>query len=219
MGEVAARVRALREALELTQEELGKRCGHEENGRVYLSKIETGKNKLGSVQARADLAKGFGISRDDLDDYLAGALPLQEMTRRAQRGVTHPELVDPPRRDTPPPPAPEGTDDYEDALEASLLWSLDRERHTMRDIDAVRAVLRNTPRMRDPDADLIASARIWLDAAARLRKQGKPVTIESLLMAVTVGLKNAQVSASSQALQESTEQEWKDRLTAHKEKT
>lgn len=210
MSEVASRVRALREALELTQDELGRRAGHGANGRVYLSKIETGKNQLNTVASRDQLARGFGLSRDDLDAYLSGRSSLAATVGKAGRVLETPE-PEVERRDTPPPPAPEGYDEREDAFEACLLWSLDRERHTVRDLDAVRSVWRGSAQMREPGDDLIALARIWLDAAASLRKQGKPVTLESLLLAVTVGLKNAQVSQTSKNLQTSVEEEWRQR--------
>lgn len=212
MSETAARVRSLREALNLTQDELGRRAGHGANGRVYLSKIETGKNQLNTVASREQLARGFGLSRSDLDAYLAGTLSLaQTLGRVHKHPMDEEEPVERPYRETPPPPAPEGYDERDDAFEACLLWALDKDRHNVRDLDAVRGVWRNSAQMREPGDDLIALARIWLDAAAALRKQGKPVTLETLLVAVSVGLKNAQVSPSSKYLQVDVEAEWKAR--------
>lgn len=50
-------------------------------------------------------------------------------------------------------------EDGDDPFSVSLPWALDRARHTMRDLDAVRTALRATARMADPSADLIEALR------------------------------------------------------------
>lgn len=83
----AARVKALRDALGLSQEALADRAfadRPEEQRRVYLSKIETGANKASSYGVRAALAQGFGLSVDDMVAYLTGQLDVAEAVRRVR---------------------------------------------------------------------------------------------------------------------------------------
>lgn len=207
---VAESVLALREALKLTQGELSRRAGFSRGAGAYISKIERGDNALSDRETHAKLARGFGLTPLRFDLYLRGELSLEE----AISLVRLREQSEPPEpEEQPEAPAP---DEDEDPFSVALLWALDRDRHTMRDLDAVRAALRTTARMAAPGTDLIEAARAWLDAAARLRRAGKPVTIETLLLEVTVGSKTAAVSASAKALQEDTDAEWQARLDARK---
>lgn len=202
---VGDRVRALRKALDLTQSELSSRAGFPDGNPVYVSKVETGTNALGSLKARTALARGFGLTAGQFDMYLGGGATLSETVAHA-RSAAPIDQHEPPRESERPHVAED-----EDAFGAALLWSLDRERHAIQDLDAVRVALRGTAQMRDPDADLVAAARTWLDAAARLRRAGKAVTIETLLLEVTLGSKLAAVSPSAKALQADTEAEWQAR--------
>lgn len=54
-------VRALREALGLTQQQVAARG--ELNGQAEVGKVESGANKASSVRMRDGLAKGLGITR------------------------------------------------------------------------------------------------------------------------------------------------------------
>jgi len=209
---VGDRVRALRKALDITQSELSSRAGFPDGNPVYVSKVETGINALGSLKARVSLARGFGLTPGQFDLYLGGGASLSETVALA-RGAATAESRDP----EPEFERPRVSDD-EDAFGAALLWSLDREKHTIHDLDAVRVALRGTAQMRDPDADLVAAARTWLDAAARLRRAGKPVTIETLLLEVTLGSKLAAVSPSAKALQADTDAEWQSHRDARQAK-
>jgi hypothetical protein len=167
------------------------------------------------------LARGFGLTTEQLDAYLDGRIPLDEawaLARKAAPVWTELQRRDPLPEQPEPESAAASLEDGDDPFAVSLLWALDRERHTMRDLDAVRAALRSTARMADPGADLIEAARTWLDAAARLRRAGKAVTIETLLLEVTVGSKTAAVSPSAKALQEDVSAEWKDKLEASRAK-
>lgn len=212
MPTVAESVRTLREALNLTQGELSRRAGFSKGAGAYISKIERGDNALSDRETHAKLARGFGLTPMRFDLYLRGDLSLEEALSLVRlREQTEPPEPEP--EEQPEAPAPE---EDEDPFSVALLWALDRDRHTMRDIDAVRAALRATARMASPGTDLIEAARAWLDAAARLRRAGKPVTIETLLLEVTVGSKTAAVSASAKALQEDADAEWQARLDARK---
>jgi transcriptional regulator with XRE-family HTH domain len=200
--DVHNRVKALRKALGLTQQALADRTG----GKIsqqYLARIEGGQNKARSWLAREGLAQGFGLSVDDFDAYLSGALPLAEA-----RGRAHP----------PPPGAGPGElrvvpDDPGPALviaepETPLVEALgyvyDKHEHVMADVDGVRrALARMAAREHNAaSADLLDAARTWLDAAAALRKDGVPVTADALLWRVAVGRdprEQARVRAASEA--------------------
>lgn len=192
----------MREALRLTQAELSKRAGFSRAAGAYISKIERGDNQLSDRETHAKLARGFGLTPQEFDAYLREEVTLEDTLARVRDDA---ELA-------PEEPAPVvELEDGDDPFAVALLWALDRDRHTMRDLDAVRGSLRGIARMADPQADLIEAARAWLDAAARLRRAGKPVTLESLLLEVTLGGKTAAVSPSARALQEDVTQEWKDR--------
>src|SRR5262245_16800769 len=74
------RIRELREALGLTQEELAARSGGRFD-RIRVNKIENGRNKLRSYQARAGLAEAFGVPPDLLASYVDGTTQLEEVLR------------------------------------------------------------------------------------------------------------------------------------------
>lgn len=93
------RVRAIREALGLTQEELAERTLRLE--RVEVQKIESGKNKATTDRVRAGLATAFGVTRDTVALYLDEAISFDEMMRRISEArspdpehVTLPDLPD-----------------------------------------------------------------------------------------------------------------------------
>lgn len=206
---IADSVLALREALNLTQGELSRRAGFSKGAGAYISKIERGDNALSDRETHSKLARGFGLTPQELDAYLRGEVSLEDTVARAREDLGP----------APEEPAPEvQLEDGDDPFAVALLWALDKERHTMRDLDAVRGSLRGIARMADRDADLIEAARAWLDAAARLRRSGKAVTLESLLLEVTLGSKNAAVSSSAKALQEDVSQEWRERAEARRNK-
>lgn len=75
----------------------------------------------------------------------------------------------------------------ETPLDAAFLVAMDPARHTMRDLDAARAVGRGAPRREIPDGDLVATARQILDAARQLRLEGSEVTVTNVLWRVATG--------------------------------
>jgi len=207
MENVGQRVAALREAIGLSQGGLGERSGQGENGRTYVNRIENGKSQLNSRKQVSALARGFGLSVAQLEAYLEGRVPLAATVRLVRAPEAPEELPE----DEPPADPPHPDDEGVDPLEPALLWALDRERHSVRDLDAVRAAIRRTARMAAPGADLVSAARAWLDAAARLRKRGVAVTLETLLLETTLGSKTAAVSKSAEALQTDVEREWSEK--------
>ena len=70
----------------------------------------------------------------------------------------------------------------------SVLWAAaDRERHTLADLDAVRAILASEVNLNAREGDVVAAARAWLDGAAALRRKGQRVTAAALLVQLTAG--------------------------------
>jgi len=65
-----ARLKALRERLEISQEEFVRRSGLP--NRTYVSKFENGKNQASSLEAISALARGFGLTIQQMQDYIAG---------------------------------------------------------------------------------------------------------------------------------------------------
>ena len=184
MGTVAAAVKELRESLGMTQEELSVRAGFPGGSRVYVAKIETGRNELSTIAARERVAKGFGLSREQLDAYLEGRATLEATAAIA-------------RAEAPPPPPKVQVPLYERAgyepespFDGALIAELDKSRHSLRDLDAVRAATTGVVKLSALHPHLALCARSWLDAAAALRKRGERVSLETLLVEVTVRSSN-----------------------------
>jgi transcriptional regulator with XRE-family HTH domain len=77
--------------------------------------------------------------------------------------------------------------DDEVPLETAALRVMDRDRHTLRDLDAVRAAIHAAPRKEILGADLGETATRLLDAARGLRLEGEPATPTAILWRVAVG--------------------------------
>jgi transcriptional regulator with XRE-family HTH domain len=190
MTTTAARVKALREALRLSQEEIGRRAGFSEDdgkARVYVSKIETGKNQLSTAKAREQTARGFGITVAQLNAYLAGGLELEALV--AQRSAPPTQAAQPERVVVYDERSPLEIEDDDSPLDRALLEAIDKTKHTLGDAASVRRVTRSTLQNQHLDGDLVAAARAWLDAAAHLRRAGIRVTAEAMLPLLTVGIK------------------------------
>lgn len=70
----------------------------------------------------------------------------------------------------------------------AVTQALDKDRHLVTDAMLVISVLQNDIHQHLAlEHDLIEKARVWLDAAAALRREGKPVTATTLLDRVTLG--------------------------------
>lgn len=81
---VHERVRALREALDLTQLQVAERGGL--NGQAEVGKVESGANKASSHRARSGLAQGFGLDKADFNAYLDGAVTLTDVLAKVKSG-------------------------------------------------------------------------------------------------------------------------------------
>lgn len=175
---VSDRVKVLRKRLGLSQAQVADRGDFR---RDYVTKVETGKNLLTTLDLREGMAKGLGLALADFNAYLRGDIDLDGAVGRA-RAPDEPRV----RLERDPEPAVT-IDDPQSPLEAALGDAFDSKRHTLRDVNAVQQVIRRTERMSKEHADWTAAARQWLDAAAQLRKEGDEVTLEALLFRITVG--------------------------------
>lgn len=159
-----SRAEALRKRLGLTQAEVAERAGLR---RDEVTKVETGANKATSARVRDGLAQAFGLSVDELVRYLEGDTELDALT---------PAVL----------PASARVERQGGALDAVLWDAADRTRHTLSDVDAVRAILATEVSLATrTDADLSVAAGRWLDAAAALRRRGQTVTAAKLLVQLT----------------------------------
>ena len=84
MTNISERVRALRKALNLTQEQLGARVGM---SRVDVNHVENGRRHLTTHEVRLRFAQGLGTPVAILDSYLAGDLALDHVVALASRAA------------------------------------------------------------------------------------------------------------------------------------
>lgn len=77
--------------------------------------------------------------------------------------------------------------DDEVPLETAALRVMDRDRHTLRDLDAVRATIHAAPRKETLGADLGETALRLLEAARGLRLEGEAATPTAILWRAAVG--------------------------------
>jgi transcriptional regulator with XRE-family HTH domain len=80
-GLAGERVRALREALGLTQQKLADGGGL---SRDDVSRIETGRNKARSSRVRKGLATGFGLSLEAMFAFVEGELSVAAAAKSAK---------------------------------------------------------------------------------------------------------------------------------------
>lgn len=73
--ELKDRIRAVREALKLTQEQVADAGGFE---RVEASNTETGRNKLTSHRLVVGFARGFGLPLQAMSDLVEGAIDVEK---------------------------------------------------------------------------------------------------------------------------------------------
>ncbi|WP_437798471.1 helix-turn-helix domain-containing protein [Sorangium sp. So ce693] len=90
---LAERLKALRKAMQLTQEELAERSGLR---RTELPRLEKGSNKGSSLAIREALADGFGVTLAQINAYLDGHADLQETIELIKQGrSTHESTMSP----------------------------------------------------------------------------------------------------------------------------
>ena len=85
--DVATRVRALRERLNLTQQQVADRARLD---RLDITKVETRKNAATSTRIRDGLAEAFDVDARSLRRYLDGELGIDEMLRECRNRSARP---------------------------------------------------------------------------------------------------------------------------------
>lgn len=174
------RLKALREALRLKQKDVADRSGEPKWTHNYVSRAESGNLQMSTPRSRAGLARGLGLTVDDFVAYIDGEISLAEAKARV-RGTSARAANDAPGVAEPDIEVATGT-----SLESALDGASVKGRHTFGDAKAVERALGETFRF-ETGVDAVSAARAWLDAAAALRREGKPVTTETLLLRVTYG--------------------------------
>lgn len=178
------RVRALREALNLTGDRLVERAAAA--GRSIdtptVSKIESGKNKLTTVGAREALAAGLGLAPEALSAYLDGVRGLPETLALAQRGALSVASTPP----TPVEIVTERDDELLAMLDDTVLHVATAE-DRMEDVIAACKALRAVSRRTLEGADPTSLMRAWVTAARVLRLAGIPATPTEIAVRDSVG--------------------------------
>lgn len=166
MASYSERVKSLRKRLGLSQDDVAARVGGDFR-RDYVTKVETGANKLRSAEIRNALAKGLGLSRDAFDRYLEGDFSLDQAVALAKSAPTDSST----RVEPEPVPVEAGEDAT--ALERALFAVMDPAKYEPADFDAARMTIRETFRYLREGADEAQVARGFLEAARQLRAEGK----------------------------------------------
>lgn len=176
------RLREARENKRLSQESLARKVGTKQPN---ISRWE----KDGADDLPATVLRNILKELDVSEAYLR-----EERTSPAPNAATK-------KPDSSGVPAEENSD-WQVRIEKSLAKAFDHDQHTLRDLDNIRAVLREAPYFSELlDADRAAS--VWLDACARLRTAGLPITGASLAVAMMT-LPNETVATSTQTTPRTT---------------
>lgn len=195
MATVGSRVRALREALDLSTYQLAARGSEVEGDRNKLrdviTKVENDRNQITTSRSRETLARCFGLPVERFAAYIEGRESLDDVKRLA--------LADPAPAPAPPPPTSRGSSapNFDAALTRAFKESADAD---LADVDAVRAILRPTAGQLREGADLDVAVRAWLRAAAALRGRAEAVTVTSLLLEMATASERAVIAAASERL-------------------
>lgn len=186
---IADLVRALRERLGLTQEDLAERAKaeHPSFDRVYVSKIEAGTNKATSAKMRDGLAAAFGLSRGDLEDYLSERISVDEAVRRMRATPKTPHEA--------PKPG---------AFNHALAEAFRAGRFEVDDLDAVRSVFRSGHEALAAEDDPVQVASVLLRCASELRRDGRPVTADTIIVRMVRVLSAQQHKTASPSASSST---------------
>lgn len=151
---------------------------------TVLSRLERGAFRNPSSRVLAGLANAYSIPISQL--VFAGMEDQGEPAERpaAPRANFRFKTAVPPDAGSADPRAPE---EDETPLESALFAVMDSKKYRAPVFDAARRVIRETYRFTREDADLEAQARTYLDAAARLHREGKPLSTPAILAYVING--------------------------------
>lgn len=152
--DTGTRIKALRNALNWTQEKLAERAGIQ---RTEVTKLEGGGNKATSHEMHLAVARGFGLASSDLDLYLAGEMSVEAATEIA---------LD---EDSENAPASDGST----ALAIAIHASFDPKRHLPADVSRAARASRTLGMKLANDAAVPVVARNYLEAARLARLAGE----------------------------------------------
>jgi transcriptional regulator with XRE-family HTH domain len=184
------RVRAVRKALGLTQDELAARAGIR---RDTVVKVESGANQASTAAIRGGLARAFGLTLDEIGHLVEGRMSAADAVRR---GSSRGEDVEPAPVIPLRPAGVRAVTERDDAVEETLTRAMDPGRgHLLRDARAVQEAIAGLDFRANPDAVSLYSARLWLDAAVVLRRRGEAVTAGALLVAVSARATSSSAAA------------------------
>jgi transcriptional regulator with XRE-family HTH domain len=164
MESIGDRVKRRRKARGLTQEKLAELS---KVAQATISRIEKEETENPDSMTLRAIARGLGVGLEEL------------------LGESAPEPVQSPIQPERERPVAMDPNETESPLEAAIGHAFDKTRHSLRDVDAVRAALRDATQVQLSESDLAEAVTCWLDAAARLRQRGGRVTTESLLVEIT----------------------------------
>lgn len=162
--------------------------------RIQGHRIEESRKKKGLSQQELALAIGTGQTnisrweRDGVNDlkanHMRGLLKALGVTEAYLRGESDSDAPPPTPKTAEPAGIPaKSNPDWRVRIEKALVRALDRDRHTLQDVDAVRAMVGETAYF-PPDFDAERAAGAWLDACAQLREAGLPATSANVAVAV-----------------------------------
>jgi len=98
--------------------------------------------------------------------------------------MSHLTLV--PQVSAPPAPTAGAPHPTESTVERALSLAFEGRRHSLADLYGVHPIAARLPIGETSEADLVPTFRGYLDAAAKLRAKGVPVTIEALFAELTI---------------------------------
>lgn len=184
---LARKMTELRLALGLSQDRMAEVSGL---GRTHISKIEGGHNQMSRFGTRERLARFLGVTVAQLAEYLDGDATIGRLLSLSTRDLSHLATQE---AAAPAPPVPRDAasakvaapdaapviarvTDRGSEWEEAIIAALDPRKHTIGDMDVVRAAMRSTRGLRAEFVAPRVAARVLLDAAAALRAEGGPTT-------------------------------------------
>jgi transcriptional regulator with XRE-family HTH domain len=191
--ETKDRVKALREALQMTQTRLAERAGHKWQ-RVYVSKIERGDNAATSYESREALAQGFGLTIPELVAYLQGKATLEETLPRCKPDA--PGEAPAPAESKPAAPARPAPDEPTHPLVLALFDQFRPDRYPVPAFDATRRAVEETRHSLTDAANLGDLARDLLVAATQLYREGKALDAGSIYARAYTGRSPRAIAAA-----------------------
>jgi transcriptional regulator with XRE-family HTH domain len=168
---LGSRLRQLREALELTQDEVSMRSVDQDGRilrRIEVGHVESGRNMASTLRVRTSLARAFGATEAELFDYLDGRVSLADFLKERARPSRTAAGIDDAKSQREQAIELVIADGYGTAIEVRKAASIARDGLPPAKADAlgilewanlIEATLRQMRRARDPAASSGISAK------------------------------------------------------------